>query len=624
MTALMPQMRWLIEQIGTLDETSYRAALTTRNPSFTLTVWFYPVRLAGRQVIVRLNAPDVLGYGLVLEDGRLAVEYGTAEAVEVRLGGPRVEVERWMFAALTVDADHRTLTLTTAATCTTGYLDSPAAAPDSLIVGGYTDPAGGHYDHTFGRGGTGWVDDLCLYDRVLPDKELALCAAVTGDAPAVHISWHADGDAPCDVYFEAVVPDAVRAVVWEFGDGTSAVGRKVQHHYAYAGQYAVQATVISYGHRSAVAQSTVTLTGAADPLTREPVFVNGTEGHACYRIPSIVRAANGHLLAFAEGRRDSCSDSTPIIRIVSKRSIDNGATWEPLQIVARHEFAGGERALMNASPVVDMVRGTGRVILLYNLMTANEWALVRGEGRNHTYCIVSDDHGATWSAPRDISDQIGRPEWRIQRPTLGHAIQRADGRIIHASTITIGDSSVFDSQNLLIWSDDLGETWHRAEPCPTIGLNEATAAVLDDGTVLVNSRAYLNGQPAGRRALTRVIFELDDTVRWGETIYHPALIDPAVQASSLKVGSFLLFSNPAHPKARRRLTVRVSVDNGYTWPFGREIDAGPAAYSDLVQQADGRVGVLYERGNQGGIVYVNLDLDWLLRGVLASDVGASE
>ncbi|MBK9123685.1 MAG: exo-alpha-sialidase [Chloroflexi bacterium] len=608
-----PQARWLIDEIGTLDETSYRAGLGTWPRSFTLTAWMYPVRSAGRQVVIRLNAPDVPGWSMVLDGGRLSAEFGTAETVAARVDGPRVDMVQWTFTALTMDAAAGTMQLTVGAVHAEAQVDTAAVSPNLLIVGGYTDAAGGHYDHTFGRGGTGWVDDVCMYDRVMDAGELAALAVVGGSAPTARIEFRPDGDAPCDVHFEAAGAVAARGVMWDFGDGTSAVGRKVAHRYAYAGSYDVRATVIGTGHQQAVAHATVTLAGAADPLTRVPVFINGTEGHACYRIPSIVRAANGDLLAFAEGRRDSCSDSTPVIRIVGKRSTDNGATWGPLQIVARHTFDGGEHALMNASPVVDMAGGTGRVILLYNLMTANEWALARGEGRNHTYCIVSDDHGVTWSLPRDISDQIGRPEWRIQRPTLGHAVQRADGRILHASTITVGDSSVFDSQNVLVWSDDLGETWRHADPCPTIGLNEATAAVLDGGTVLINCRAYLNGQPVGLRALTRAMFESDDSVQYGETVYHPLLIDSAVQASILKVGSYLLFSNPAHPKARRRLAVHVSADGGHVWLLGRVIDAGPAAYSDLVQQADDKVGVLYERGNQGGIVYVNFDLDWLVR-----------
>lgn len=614
MADLTPKARWTIDEIGTLDEASFRTRLDARPHSFTITAWLYPVRSAGRQVVVRLNAPEAPGWSLVLDGGQLSAEFGTAESAAARVDGQAVAFERWVFAALTMDSATGTIRLTAGATHALVRIDSAGVTPTLLIVGGYTDPAGGHYDHTFGRGGTGWADDVRLYDRVLAEDDLAELAAVSGEPPVVQIVWRADGEAPCDVYFEAVGSADARAIVWDFGDGSSAIGRIIVHRFAYAGEYSVRAVAIGAGYQQTVAQAAVILAGAADPLRRVPVFVNGAEEHACYRIPSIVCAANGDLLAFAEGRRDSCSDSTPVIRIVCKRSTDNGATWGPLHIVARHTHDGGEYALMNASPVVDTARKTGRVILLYNLMTADEWALARGEGRNHTYCIISEDHGATWSAPRDISDEIGRPEWRIQRPMLGHAVQRSDGRIIHVSTITIGDSSVFDSQNVLIWSDDLGRTWRHAEPCWTIGLNEATGAVLDDGAVLINSRAYIVGEPAGRRAQVQARFLPDGRVLYFPVKYHNTLIDSAVQASMLKLDTRLLFCNPAHPTARRRLTVRVSTDNGHHWPASREIDPGPASYSDLVQQADGKIGVLYERGNQGGIAYVNFDLDELFHG----------
>lgn len=625
MTETGPALHWLIDDIGTLDAYSFRASLDVSLSSFTLTVWMRAERSGGRQVVARLNAAELLGWSLVFDGARLSAEYGTAEHRIVSVDGPPVELYRWTFAAFAFDAEAHTLSVSDGRTSASVKLEPPQSAPREIVVGGYTDPAGGHYDHTFGRGGSGLVDDVRLYGRILTDAELSLQAEVSGGAPAAQIGVTAAGDAPCTVRFDAVGTAGERSVVWDFGDGSSAVGHTADHRYEYAGTYTVRLTAISSGHRQTTVETVLTLGGTADPLRRVPVFVNGTEGHACYRIPSIVRAANGDLLAFAEGRRDSCSDSTPVIRIVSKRSADNGRTWKPLNIVARHTHTGGEYALMNASPVVDTARGTGRIVLLYNVMTHNEWDLARGEGQNHTFCVTSDDHGETWNAPYEISSQIGDTlDWRIQRPTLGHAIQRDDGRIIHSSTITAGDASVFHSQNVLIWSDDLGQTWHHGEPCSTIGLNESTAAVMEDGGVLLNNRAYIEGNPAGRRALTYASFGPGDRVRYEATTYHPDLIDPAVQGSMLRLTfrhqreyggqSRILFCNPAHPNARLQLTIRLSSDEGRTWPHRRVIDTGPSAYSDLVWQADGRIGVLYERGNQGGIAYANFTLDWFTRG----------
>lgn len=615
--AATPVRRWLIDDIGTLSESSFRADLALVAHAFTLTLWFREGRTAGKQVIARLNPPDVDGWSLALLDGCLVAEYGTAEAIHLRVTGPEVAADQWTFAALTAEAETQALRLSDGRHTAIARLDASNHAFNltGIIVGGYTDPAGGHYDHTFGRDGRGLVDAVCLHDCVLTEGELAQLAEVTGETPGVRLAFTADQmEAPSTVRFRAEDAHDARSFVWSFGDGASAVGREAAHHYSRAGEYTVRLTALGDGHRQIVAETILAFGGAAEDLERTPVFVNGSEGYACYRIPSIVCAANGDLLAFAEGRRDSCSDSTPVIHIVSKRSTDGGRSWEPLQVVAQH----GEKALMNASPVVDAARGTGRVVLLYNLMTANEWALARGEGRNQTLCTTSDDHGRTWSAPRDISQQIGRPDWRIQRPTLGHAVQRPDGRIIHASTITIGAASVFESQNVLVWSDDLGESWRYGEPCPTIGLNEAAAVVLGDGCVLINSRAYIGGQPTGCRAITRACFIAGGGVQYRETTYHPTLIDPAVQASTLRVtterGPAILFANPAHPEARKRLTLRASFDGGATWPAAREIDGGPSSYSDLVLQADGRVGILYERGNQGGIALVSVTLDWLWSG----------
>jgi sialidase-1 len=39
-----------------------------------------------------------------------------------------------------------------------------------------------------------------------------------------------------------------------------------------------------------------------------PVFVSGTDGYKTFRIPAIIKAPDGGLLAFCEGRRNGMSD----------------------------------------------------------------------------------------------------------------------------------------------------------------------------------------------------------------------------------------------------------------------------------------------------------------------------
>ena len=59
------------------------------------------------------------------------------------------------------------------------------------------------------------------------------------------------------------------------------------------------------------------------------VFEKNMEGYATFRIPAIIRTNSGTLLAFAEGRRFSNSDSGDI-DLVMRRSTDHGKTWQKL------------------------------------------------------------------------------------------------------------------------------------------------------------------------------------------------------------------------------------------------------------------------------------------------------
>jgi sialidase-1 len=324
---------------------------------------------------------------------------------------------------------------------------------------------------------------------------------------------------------------------------------------------------------------------------------------------------------------------------VCKRSADGGASWGPLTVVARNlidaQEGDQEYVCMNFSPVVDVVRGTGRIVGVFRKSEHSEWDIARGIGRNRAFCVFSDDHGQTWHGERDISDEVHHLrdrgdglDWRIQIPSQGHAlqIQRGphDGRLFFAGSFTVGAMSVFDSQNYAFWSDDLGLTWQIGGVIPRLGLNEAIAAELDDGAaggVIFNTRSYTDQRPDGRRAVTVGHFEGKAGIRFEPTVLDEALICPAVQASLLRL-SFaggggrgrLLFSNPAHPRARVNLTVRLSYDEGLTWPVSKVIDPGPAAYSDLVSLGGGQIGVVYERGNQGGVYLARLSLAWLTDG----------
>ncbi len=88
------------------------------------------------------------------------------------------------------------------------------------------------------------------------------------------------------------------------------------------------ATVI-FGMSGLLVESTSCISAEVRSVT---VFKAGEDGYHTYRIPAIVRAKNGDLLAFAEGRKNSAADHGDI-DIVLKRSSDEGQTWGPLELV---------------------------------------------------------------------------------------------------------------------------------------------------------------------------------------------------------------------------------------------------------------------------------------------------
>ena len=83
-----------------------------------------------------------------------------------------------------------------------------------------------------------------------------------------------------------------------------------------------------------------------------------------------------------------------------------------------------------------------------------------------------------------------------------------------------------------------------------------------------------------------------------------------------------MFSNPGDPNDRLNLTVRVSYDEGKTWPVAKTINNGTAAYSSMTIFPDGSIGILYESGNTydgfaehyGKVIFARFNLEWLTGG----------
>jgi sialidase-1 len=345
-------------------------------------------------------------------------------------------------------------------------------------------------------------------------------------------------------------------------------------------------------------------------FTQVEVFAAGQSETHTYRIPALAVTAKGTLLAFAEARKKGTSD-TGNIDLVVRRSADSGATWGPVQIV----WDEGENTCGNPCPVVDRQTGTIWLLLTHNLGKDHEADIVKGTaaGSRTVWISKSDDDGATWAAPVEISKDVKKPEWTWFATGPGVGIQTKAGRlVVPCDSKNVGGKIGY---SFVIFSDDHGKTWKTGG---TVGdlWNECQVAELADGSLMLNMRNHDRSKRERGVALSR-----DGGVTWSEAKPDPALVEPVCQASllrhSLGEKTRLLFSNPGTSSTRSRLTVRLSYDEGKTWPVARALHDGPAAYSCLAALPDGTMGCLYERGDQKPYEKVTLarfTLAWLTDG----------
>lgn len=363
----------------------------------------------------------------------------------------------------------------------------------------------------------------------------------------------------------------------------------------------------------------ISLTATATAQTNlesSVVFTAGENGYHTYRIPAIIVTTNGTVLAFCEGRKKSRSDTGDIDLLV-KRSTDNGHTWSAQQLI----WSDDENTCGNPTPVVDQATGVVWLLTTWNSGVDKEKEIDQRASRNsrRAFAITSADDGLTWSKPQEITTSVKKQGWGWYATGPGNGIQLTRGpqrgRLVIPANHSerVAGSTNAATRSHVFYSDDHGKTWQLGgvEEEKT---NESTIAELSDGSLMHNMRSY---HKKSRRA---VATSKDGGMTWSPVKLDDALIEPVCQASLLRCTwpdkgekSRLLFSNPASEK-REKLTVRVSYDEGATWPVGKLVFDGPAAYSCLTILPDKTVACLFECGKKNSyetITLARFPLSWL-------------
>ncbi|QHT70737.1 exo-alpha-sialidase [Rhodocytophaga rosea] len=320
----------------------------------------------------------------------------------------------------------------------------------------------------------------------------------------------------------------------------------------------------------------------------------------CFRIPSIITAPNGDLIAAIDERVPSCGDLkfNPDINIVIRRSSDGGKTWSPIEKVVN--FPLGQSA-SDPSMIVDQT--TKEIFLFYNFMD-----VVQEKDVYYFHMVKSKDNGKSWSTPADLTSQLTKPEWRYDFKfiTSGQGIQTGTGKLLH--TIVHLKQGVY-----LFGSDDHGKTWYFIDH-PIQPADESKVIELSDGTWMVNARVNTGGM--------RYVHTSSDEGKHWTSKADSSLIDPGCNASIIRYPAAmagdgknrLLFSNVKTKEGRSNLTVRISYDEGKTWTAGKTVYTGPAAYSDLTILKNGDIGLFFEKDEYKENVFVSFSLEWLSNG----------
>lgn len=364
------------------------------------------------------------------------------------------------------------------------------------------------------------------------------------------------------------------------------------------------------------------------PTSSEFVLARrGVSGHRQYRIPALAVSTHGTLLAAYDGRPNLDDLPNPIDLLI-RRSTDNGTSWGPQQTI---RTGTGLDGYGDPSLLVDTE--TGRIFCFHAAGThAGFFEAVEGledkDAIQHADLSFSDDDGLTWQH-RSLTTMLKRPGITGLFAAAGAGIQ------IHTGPFTgrlVQQFVLLHQGNIKAasaYSDDHGETWTLGEFIS--GANENKVVCLADGSLLMHSRATPHRLTAlstdGGHSYTTAQphRELPDPSDNGSVARFDGLPNVAAWATP-ETENWLIATHNHDPLLRRNTLLKLSVDNGATWPYAVVLCAGSSQYSTAARLPDGRIGVLYERQGYQEIVFVAFDPQELLTspvGSLKHDVGTS-
>jgi sialidase-1 len=382
---------------------------------------------------------------------------------------------------------------------------------------------------------------------------------------------------------------------------------------------------------------------AAEPyMEKRDLFIVGDDpAYSLYHIPGIVVTAKGTVLTWCEARKRAAGVSDwDDIRILLRRSTDDGKTWGTPKSIAN------VKGPKNKNPFALKMKNVDPNDVTYN----NPVLIADKDGTVHMlFCLEymrvfyqrSDDDGITFSSPTEVTAAFDRfkkdYDWKVLATGPDHSIQLKNGRLVVPVWLSTGTggNAHRPSVTATIFSDDQGKTWKAGDiavPCTDewINPNETVAIELNDGRVMLNVRSE---SKAHRRLVTT---SPDGATQWSTPKFDDALLEPICMGGIVRYNhdgkSLILFSNPhnlekakgkAEPgknRDRKNVSVKISHDEGKTWPIQKLLEDGPSMYSDIAVTHNGTILCFYGRSGEnkgsaafagGRLTLARFNLKWI-------------
>jgi len=214
------------------------------------------------------------------------------------------------------------------------------------------------------------------------------------------------------------------------------------------------------------------------------------------------------------------------------------------------------------------------------------------------------------------------------RTLVGYPLRRRIGWQTRNKPLIIGNkillplySDGFDF-SLIAISGNNGGSWQFSEPIVGAGSIQPSLALCKDSSIAAFMRD--NGPPPKRIMISR---SFDGGITWS-TVQDTEIPNPGSAADIvvLKSGRWVLVSNDLE-SGRHRLTLKLSEDEGKTWPFSKNIINGEpesqtrAHYPAIIQSSDGMIHVTFtnqipaEKGksNVKNIAHAVFSEKWLMK-----------